>query len=184
MQATVDIPYLEQRNRGTVAIRLILAIPHFIVLYIFQIGASVLTFLQWFVCVITGKRNQGMWNFCNGYLGYATRVMTYLGLMHDEFPPFGTEPGNVPVRYALAFSEPANRLTVGLRIIWMIPAMIIAGVLGLIGEILTIVAWFAIVITGKMPLGIHSFLVKVHTYTVQANAYGMLLTDTYPAMPS
>jgi hypothetical protein len=41
-----------------------------------------------------------MWNFCNGYLGYATRVMTYLGLMHDEFPPFGTDRAGQRLRNA------------------------------------------------------------------------------------
>ncbi len=184
MQATVDIPYPTSRDRGTVAIRILMAIPHLIVMSLWNYAAEIVAVIHWFVCVITGRRNQGMWSFCNGYLGYATRTMTYVGLMHDEFPPFGTDQGSVPVRYDLQYDESVNRLTVGLRLIWAIPALLISAVLVLVGEILTIISWFAILFTGTMPSGMYNFLCKVHRYVVQTNAYVLLLTDTYPVMPA
>ena len=146
-------------------------------------AVNFLTLIQWLICLFTGKRNQGIWNFTNSYLGYSTRVMTYAGLMHDVFPAFGTDAGAVPVTYELPFAPnaTANRLTVVLRIIWAIPALLILMLVGIAGQVLTIVAWFAILITGSMPRGMYDFLVKVHRYAVQVNAYTLLLTDTYPA---
>jgi hypothetical protein len=73
-----------------------------------------------------------------------------------------------------------NRLTVGLRFLWIIPAAIIAALIGIAIQVLTLICWFAIVITGKMPQGMFDFLMKGHRYSLQVNAYGLLLTDTYP----
>ena len=104
------------------------------------------------------------------------------GILFDEYPQFFTDASGVPVTYALAQQpEPANRLTVGLRFIWAIPALLIALGVSIAGIVIGIISWFAILITGKMPKGNFGFLVKVQRYVVQSNAYVLLLTDTYPA---
>ena len=58
-----------------------------------------------------------------GWLGYDSRVYGYVYLLYDPYPAFGTD-GEVPMRSAW-YAEPANRLTNGLRFIWIIPAAII-----------------------------------------------------------
>ena len=181
-QAQFDVTYVEARNRATTAIRLILAIPHIIFAYVWNIAAEVAAVIQWFICVFTGKRNRALWDFTNNYVGYSTRVYSYLGLLHDVFPGFGTEQGNVPTRYSLDYDEPANRLTVGLRLIWLIPAAILGFILAIAAMVLTIISWFAIVITGKHPKGMFDFMLKAQKYLVQVVAYEYLLTDKYPAM--
>lgn len=181
MQASLDIPYATTRNRGTVAIRLILAIPHFIVAYVLNIVSQIATLVHWFIQVFTGKRNQGIADFVTKVLAYQARVMTYVGLMYDEYPGFFDDQGKTPVQFAMPYAEgPVNRLTVGLRIIWIIPAAIIGALLGIAIEVLAIICWFAILITGTMPKGMFDFMLKGHRYIAQVNAYGLLLTDTYP----
>jgi hypothetical protein len=73
-----------------------------------------------------------------------------------------------------------NRLTVGLRIIWAIPAIIIAAVLAIASFFVGIVSWFAILFTGKHPRGMFDFILKAQRYLLQTSAYTLLLTDTYP----
>jgi hypothetical protein len=184
-QAEFDVTYTEARNRGTTAIRIILAIPHLILAYVWNIAAEVAAIIQWFICVFTGKRNKALWDFANNYVAYSTRVYSYVGLMHDVFPAFGTEQGRVPTRYHLEYDEPANRLTVGLRLIWLIPAAIIGFLFAIAAMVLAIISWFAIVITGKHPKGMWDFMLKANKYLVQVVAYEYLLTDKYPstAMP-
>ncbi len=179
-QATLDIPYTEARNRGTVAIRIILAIPHTILVYAWAYAVQLVSVIHWFIQVFTGKRNEGLFNFSNKYLGYATRVYTYEGLMFDQYPGFIDDQGKTPVQYSLTDSGTVNRLTVGLRLIWAIPAMLLGAVLILAAVVVTVVSWFAIVITGSMPRGMFDFLLRVHKYAVQLNAYTLLLTDDYP----
>jgi hypothetical protein len=181
-QAQLTVPYFEgPRNRLTVAFRLILVIPHAILLYVFNIAAEVVTVLHWFVQVFTGKRNEGMFNFVNKWLGYTAHVWTYEGLLYDQYPGFVDDDGKTPVRYQMVFDAgPVNRLTVALRFLWAIPAAVIGLLLGIGGVVMTIITWFIIVFTGKMPRGQYDFLIKVHQYAVELYAYTSLLTDEYP----
>ena len=172
--------YEETRNRLTVAFRIILAIPHLIVSQVWGYLAQVLAVVQWFIAVFTGKRNEGIWNLQQSWLMYAARVNGYTNLLYDEYPAFGTEPGNVPVRTSMSFEEDANRLTVGLRLLWAIPALIVAAVVGIGAAVVLVISWFAILFTGTMPRGMWDFVLKVVRYTLQVQAYCLLMTDEYP----
>jgi hypothetical protein len=179
-QVVFDVPYTEERNRGTTAIRLILAIPHLIIYGVWQRVAQLAAVVQWFICVFTGKRNKSIWDFTYSSEAYGSRVNSYAGLLHDVWPPFFNEQGAVPSRYSLEYDESVNRLTVGLRIIWAIPALILLILIGIAAIIVAIVSWFTILITGKHPRGMFDFLLKFQKYAVQVQAYSLLLTDTYP----
>ncbi len=180
-QVQLDVPHNEgPRNRGTVAIRIILAIPHLLIVGVWGYAIELVAVIHWFIQVFTGKRNQGLFNFSNRYLDYASRVNTYLGLLFDEYPGFIDDAGKTPVQYNLEYTESVDRLTAGLRLIWAIPAMLIAAVLGFAVFFVTIVTWFTILITGKHPRGQFDFQLKVHRYSIQTNAYAGLLTDEYP----
>ena len=180
-QVQLDVPYNEgPRNRGTVAIRLILAIPHMIIVQVWYYAVEIVAIIQWFIQVFTGKRNEGLFNFSNRWLGYAARTYTYTGLLFDEYPGFIDDNGKTPVQYNLDYAEPVNRLTAGLRLIWAIPAILVSMVLGIACFFVTVVTWFCILITGKHPRGQFDFQLKVHRYTLQTHAYVGLLTDDYP----
>jgi len=179
-QVVFDVPYTEERNRGTTAIRLILAIPHLIIYGVWQRVAQLAAIVQWFICVFTGKRNKSIWDFTYSAEAYGSRVNSYAGLLHDVWPPFFNEQGAVPSRYSLEYDESVNRLTVGLRIIWAIPALILLVLIGIAAFIVAIVSWFTILITGKHPRGMFDFILKFQKYAVQVSAYFLLLTDTYP----
>ena len=125
-ELTFDIRYDDRRSRLTNAFRMILAIPHLIVVSVWGYFAEILGFIQWFIILFTGKRNRALWDLQWAYMGYAARVNGYVDLMFDPYPPFGTEVGTTPTAVALDYEEPASRLTNGLRFIWAIPAMIIA----------------------------------------------------------
>jgi hypothetical protein len=180
-QATLDCPFSETRNRLTVAFRIILVIPHLIVLVLWGLAVFFAVVGQWFVCVFTGKRNRGIWDFVNGYLGYSARVTTYFGLLHDVFPPFGTSQGAVPAVYGHSFDEPVNRLTAGLRIFWAIPAIVIEYFLRVANQALAFLSWLFIIFTGKQPRGLFDFMIKAQRYSMQSMTYLALQTDKYPA---
>jgi len=91
-----------------------------------------------------------------------------------------TDPGKVPSTYSLEYDESVNRLTSGLRLIWVIPALIIAALLAIAAFFVGIISWFAILFTGKQPRGMFDFMVKSLRYILQTSAYLYLLTDTYP----
>jgi hypothetical protein len=177
----IDVAYVEGRDRITTLFRIILAIPHLVVSGAWQYVVNIVSFVQWVIILLTGKRNDSIWRFQNQYLAYATRVSCYAGLMYDEpYPAFVSDPGTSPVRYEFMQPIDVNRLTNALRIIWVIPAYIIAIVVGFAAGVLTLVSWFVIVITGKHPRGMFDFMLRVHRFSAKVQAYALLMTDTYP----
>jgi hypothetical protein len=164
----------------TVAFRLIWAIPHLIIAQVWGYLANILGVIQWFVILFTGKRNEGMWKLQQSYVYYYCRVIGYVSLLFDQYPAFGTDPGSAPVRSDIAFEESADRLSSALRFIWVIPAAIIGFFVAIASEVVLIISWFAIVITGKQSKGMWDFVLKAARFGFQVQTYLLLMTDTYP----
>jgi Domain of unknown function (DUF4389) len=62
-----------------------------------------------------------------------------------------------------------------------IPHYIVLVVLWLLAIVAVIVAWFAILFTGRYPRGLFDFVVGVGRWTLRVGAYAFLLvTDRYP----
>jgi hypothetical protein len=82
----VDPP--EPRDRLAVGLRLLLALPHIIVLFFVLLAWGFTTIAAWFIILFTGSYPQGLYEFGVGALRWRLRVETYLLLMVDEYPPF------------------------------------------------------------------------------------------------
>jgi hypothetical protein len=76
------------RDRVTVGFRLLLAIPHFIVLAILIFAWWVTSFIAWVAILLTGSYPQGLYGFGAGVLLWLLRVEAYMLLMVDDYPPF------------------------------------------------------------------------------------------------
>ena len=177
---TFDVEYREGLNRLTTLFRYFTALPHAIVLGLWAYAVYFASIGQWFVIVFTGKRSRGIWEFSRQWLAYASRVNAYSNLTHDVWPRVGSEWGQEPVAFDHRYVEEGNRLTTALRIIWAIPALIIAFVLGIGLAFVLLVAWFAILFTGRFPRGMFDFSVRVMRFALNLTAYACLMTDVYP----
>ena len=82
------VPQLEDRNRLTVAFRLILALPHAIVLALLGIAVFVVGVIALFAVLFTGRWPQGLRGFVLGVGRWWLRFQAYLLLLTDEYPPF------------------------------------------------------------------------------------------------
>ena len=76
------------RDRVAVGLRILLAIPHIIVLFFVLLAWGFTTIAAWFVILFTGNYPQGLYEFGVGALRWRLRVETYMLLMVDEYPPF------------------------------------------------------------------------------------------------
>ena len=92
-----DGPYpaaltLEERDRRpdrvAVGLRLVLAIPQFIVLFFVLCAWWVTTAIAWFAILITGQYPAGLYGFGVGALRWLIRLEAYMLLMIDDYPPF------------------------------------------------------------------------------------------------
>jgi hypothetical protein len=203
----VDItiaPMLDDRNRLTTAFRIILAIPHLLLVggpiaiawtwgwtsepgLNYQYGAGgvlgavafIAAVIGWFAILFTGSYPEGLRGLASFYLRWRVRAVAYSSLLRDEYPPFGE--GEYPARLHLreATGE-RDRLTVGFRIVLALPHLIAVWALGVAWGLTTVVAWFAILFTGRYPESLYGFAVGVFRWNTRVEAYLLLLHDEYP----
>lgn len=172
----------EGRNRLTTFFRYFVAIPWMIVAYLYGIGASIVVTLAWFAMVFTGRYPQQLYDFNVGYLRMIGRTGAFTYLLTDDYPPFGgaDEPA-YPVR--IGFPEPLDRYSRAkafFRYIIGIPVMILAFVQAIILMVVTLIAWFAILFTGRHPEGLFGPARSASAYLTRANAYFFLITEDWP----
>ncbi|HYB16173.1 MAG TPA: DUF4389 domain-containing protein [Streptosporangiaceae bacterium] len=139
------------QSRITVAFRLFLAIPQFIVLWALAIAAYVITIIGWFAALFTGRLPAFAADFLTGFLRWQTRVFGYTILLTDEYPPFTLEDADYPVRVAVRPGR-LNRFAILFRFFLLIPAWIVQAVVAY-GALTFVqfVSWLIVLIAGQMP---------------------------------
>jgi hypothetical protein len=80
-----------ERDRLTVAFRIILAIPGLLAVWALGLAWALATVIAWFAIPFTARYPEGLYSFGVGVLRWNTRVEAYLLLLHDEYPPFSLE---------------------------------------------------------------------------------------------
>jgi hypothetical protein len=85
-----------------------------------------------------------------------------------------------PVSFEADYVERRSRLTAFFRAILVIPVGIVLYVFGIIASFAVVIAWLAIVITGRYPKGLYDFVASFVRFIARVTAYGALLCDPYP----
>lgn len=208
----VDVePEYDNRNRLTTFFRLILAIPHAILVggpgvsmgFLFWRGgwgdrewgqpwgwaggegllgavAFIGAVIAWFAIIFATTHPRGLWDLANFYMRWRVRAVSYMALFRDEYPPFGD--AAYPAAFGCPPPEDAQRdkLSVGLRFLYVIPHLVVLFFLGIAWAVTTIIAWFAILFTGSYPRGMYEFGLGVMRWSIRVEAYALLMRDEYP----
>lgn len=86
-----DVP--NQLNRWLPLVKWILAIPHYIVLFLLDIVAVIAVVVAWVAILITGRYPRLLFEYIEGVLRWNNRVVAYAFiLVTDEYPPFRIAP--------------------------------------------------------------------------------------------
>lgn len=174
-----DVEYPDHLSRLLIFFKSwLLVIPHQIILGMLVYAVMVTSVLAWFAILFTGRYPRGLFNFAMLYLRWNARVFAYQLLLRDEYPPFGE--GSYPVVFELDYPERLSRWKIFFKGIFAIPHIIVLSLLGVAAYIVTIIAWFAILFTGRYPEGMFTFMVGVLRWGHRVGAYIFLLTDAYP----
>jgi hypothetical protein len=138
--------------------------------------------MAWFVIVFTGRYPAALYNFNAGVLRFIARSNAFLWLQTDEWPPFAFEQApEYPIRAPVdPVQERYSRAKTGFRLILGVPVMFMLYLIGSLYPIAGMIAWFHIVFTGRTSAGTHNALSYGLAYTLRANAYFLLVTETLP----
>ncbi len=183
-------------NRLTTFFRLFTAIPIFIVISLLvgtQSGwdgdggwsygytAAGLTFAPLVLMLLFRQKYPRWWFDWNlAVTKFGTRVDAYLGLLTDVYPSTDEEQS---VHIEIPYPD-ANQLNRWLPLVkWLlsIPHWVVLVFLWIAAVVCVVIAWFAILFTGRYPRGLFDFVVGVARWTLRVGAYALLLTtDRYP----
>jgi|SRR5579884_2876401 len=173
-----DVEYPDHLSRILLFLKWLLVFPHFLVLGILGVALEITTFVAWWAILFTGRYPRGLFDFAVMVLRWGARVNAYYWLLRDEYPPFGDSP--YPVEFALAYPERLSRWKIFVKWILLIPHFIALTVVLTVMYLVSVIAWFAILITGNYPRGLFDFTVGATRWLYRVTVYSWLLTDAYP----
>jgi Domain of unknown function (DUF4389) len=112
---------------------------------------------------------------------FSTRVSLYGALLDDRYPSTDEQQS---LRLDLRYPDVPNDLNRWLPLVkWFlaIPHYIVLFFLGIAAFVCVVIAWFAILFTGRYPRGLFDFVVGFGRWALRVGAYSFLLTtDRYP----
>jgi hypothetical protein len=197
LQFSVEYPERDL-NRLTTAFRIFVAIP--IVILAATIGGaegsasagdhswgiaggtSGLLFIPPLLMILFRQKYPRWWYDWNlELMRFSNRIGVYLALMDDRYPSTDEQQS---VSLDFPYPDARHGLNRWLPLVkWLlaIPHYIVLVFLWLAALISVIIAWFAILFTGRYPRGLFDFLVGVGRWTNRVIAYAFILvTDRYP----
>jgi hypothetical protein len=112
---------------------------------------------------------------------FSSRVVIYLALMDDQYP---STDEHQSVRLDYPYPDAAHELKRWLPLVkWLlaIPHYVVLFFLDIAALVAVIVAWFAILLTGRYPHGVFDFVEGVARWHNRVIGYALtLVTDVYP----
>jgi hypothetical protein len=170
-----------RRSRLTTFFRVILAIPHLLLVALWAFAVWFAVIGAWFAALFTGRVPLALHAFMADFLRYSTRVTGYLHLLAEPFPQFGLG-GDYPLDARVDAPGDQSRLSVFFRIVLAIPALLIASVFTNVISLIALLSWFYILFTGQMHEGMRNLNAWLLRYVVQTYGYTLLLTNRYPSL--
>jgi hypothetical protein len=197
--ASLSIDYPDRElNRLTTFFRFFMAIPVWIVLlllgasfpawwggnpWMFQgYGLGALVVLPTVLMLLFRQKYPKWWFDWNLAIAkFIARVTAYVALLRDEYPSTDEEQAvHIAIPYPDA-KEGLNRWLPLVKWFLAIPHYIVLWFLSIAAFVLVIIAWFAILFTGRYPKDLFNFVVGVFRWNLRVAAYAFLLTtDRYP----
>jgi hypothetical protein len=199
--ARLDVDYSDQLNRATTFFRLLLVIPIAIVYGLLttgvtktvytETGEAVSTssggiaaglFLATLLMILFRQRYPRWWfDFALELTRFGTRLGAYVALLTDEYPSTTDEQR---VHLEIDYPDVEHDLNRWLPLVkWFlaIPHFFVLFFLTVAAFFVIIVAWFAILFTGRYPQLFFDYVVGVTRWWLRVEAYAILLvTDRYP----
>ncbi|HXO66360.1 MAG TPA: DUF4389 domain-containing protein [Candidatus Dormibacteraeota bacterium] len=190
----VDFPD-RQLDRLSTAFRILAAIPILVVMAVlpgesFHLGGqtagyvasgSGLLFLPPLLMIVFRQKYPRWWfDWSLNLLRFSNRVAAYLALLDDRYPSTDEEQAiHLDIPYPDA--RQMNRLLPLVKWVLAIPHYVVLFFLGIGALVAVVIAWFAIILTGRYPQSLFRYVVGVLRWTNRVTAYALVLaTDEYP----
>jgi hypothetical protein len=143
--------------------------------------------LTWFAILALGRAPRGLRDLVAYALGYGAQTGGYLLLLTGRYPssdPALAEPfarlTEHPVRMVVSDDLERPRLTVLFRLLLAIPHFVWLLLWSIATVFAAVAAWFAALVTGRNPSGLHRFLAAYVRYVLHLLAFLYLVGRRFP----
>lgn len=199
--ARLEVEARAEHDRVTTLFRIVLVIPIAIVYGALTAGATSTVleeggetvsttsggivaglFLATALMIVFRQRYPRWWfDFARELTRFAARIGAYVTCLTDEYPSTVEEQAvHLEIDYPDAGTD-LNRWLPLVKWFLAIPHYVVLFFLSVVAVVAVVVAWFAILFTGRYPRGLFDFVVGVGRWGLRVNAYAFLLvTDRYP----
>jgi hypothetical protein len=186
-------------------VKMVLAIPHYVVLAFLWVAFLVTTVIAGFAILFTGRYPRSLFDFNVGVLRWNWRVgfYVYAALGTDRYPPFTLARADNPADIEVTYPEHPSRGLVLVKWLLAIPHLLIVGLIastilpwwwteidwssGLqpvggysVLNLLVVIAGFFLLITGAYPRGLFDLLLGINRWCYRVLTYVALMHDEYP----
>ena len=194
---SLSIDYPDRNlNRLTTFFRIFMLIPIWVILVFlgtseisgggedwdFYIGGGGIVVVPIVLMILFRQKYPKWWfNWNLELTRFSTRVFAYFALLRDDYPSTDEEQSvHLDFIYPDA-KEDLNRWLPLVKWLLAIPHYVVLIFLGIVSMLMIIIAWFAILFTGRYPKEMFDFVVGVERWSLRVGAYAFLLvTDKYP----
>jgi hypothetical protein len=199
--ARLDIDYPDKLDRFTTFFRFIWIIPIGIILSLLSAvgswtvvtetgetisrstgGIAAGLFAATMLMIVFRERYPRWWfDFAREFARFTARVVAYFFLLTDQYPSTVDEQSvHLEIDYP-DVEQDLNRWLPLVKWLLVIPHLFVLFALGLVAILMVVIAWFAILFTGRYPRGLFDYVVGVFRWGLRVEAYALLLvTDQYP----
>ncbi|MDQ1547817.1 MAG: hypothetical protein QOH69_2721 [Actinomycetota bacterium] len=187
-------------------VKMFLAFPHYVVLGVLWIAFVLVTVVAGVCILFTGRYPRRLFDFNAGVLRWNWRVgfYVYAALGTDRYPPFTLARADYPAEIEVAYPARLSRGLVLVKWLLAVPHLIIVGLIVSdvvlypwsagsaahaafqpasgysIINLLVVAAGVFLLITGKYPGSLFSFVMGVNRWLYRVLVYVALLSDEYP----
>jgi hypothetical protein len=189
--ARLKVDYPEKLDRMTTLLRAIFIIP---IAFIFSLvsvsgdgarsGGAVLGGLWVAIALMIAVRvlyPRWWFDFARELTRFSARIGAYFALLTDRFPSTVDEQSvHLEIDYPDVKAD-LNRWLPLVKWFLAIPHYVVLAFLYIGAIVAIVIAWFAILITGRYPKPLFDYVVGVSRWSLRVSAYAFLLvTDRYP----
>jgi len=172
---TLTISHQDRYSRGQLILRFFLGL-----------WSAILSFVTFWVVLFTAHFPKGIFDYQIKLNRWGIRMEAALMNLVDGYPPFGLDAVSDKVAFDVPRPERVSRGLTILRVLFGafyvgIPHGVCLLVRAIASLVLMIVAWFAVLFTGKYPAKMHEFIVGTCRWSLRVNLYLGYFTDAYPA---
>jgi uncharacterized protein DUF4389 len=202
-EVDVEIDPPARQSRWSGGLRLILALPAFVLaavlagglgvgagIPLFALGggaAGTAAFLAWFACLAIGRIPRGLRDLAVYGIGYGAQTSGYVLLLTGRYPD--ARPGLVEpppelppnaVRLEVRDELRRSRLTTFFRWALALPHFVWLGLWSIAALVASVAGWIGALVLGRLPLSLHRFLAAYVRYASHVFAFVTMVGGPFP----